>query len=364
MDNPFPPLNDQIPVKSVYERAGFEMNKLPLQNVKKRQQSIGSISIKPSHMSPPSLNIVQDTPINNSDNSRVSTTSSVYSSCTTPICGSSPEYVYTKNESPLLYNEKVFDDQQQDYFLQKHQNEQQLSYSYDHHQFYSNQLEQKYHSTEDHLNLRQLQSTNSSSPKNNLLSNEYCYQSVNSFFETSPTLDHSVPPQLPEKRPRKLKGICRGCNLEIYSKCVFSKNYNLLSGKWHKKCFCCASCGTKQFQPTRPPAFNTVSIDANTSSDNEFYVLNNNPLCHKCYHMANSSLCTICATGIEGEYLDDGHYKYHLDCLTCAYCNHVMNSNLGSILLKNGQLCCPNHPELFSCNRNVEKRRTRLMNMF
>lgn len=340
----------------------------PRNVVKKRQQSISSISNSPSYMSPPSLSTVHDTPIKILDTSRNSTASSVYLTCNTPIGGSSPEYVHTEIESPLLYHEEVFENQQQNHFLQKHQSEQQLSYSYDYHQLYFNQLEQKNHKTADRLNLRQTQFINSSgSPNNNLLSNEYLYQSVNSFFETSPTLNHSVPlapPQLPEKRPRKLKGICRGCHLEIYSKCVFSRNNNLLSGKWHKKCFCCASCGTKQFQPARPAAFNTAFIDQNSNSDNEFYVLNNNPLCHRCYHMANSSLCTICATGIEGKYLDDGHHKYHLHCLTCAYCNHAMNSNLGSILLTNGQVCCPNHPELFSYNKNVEKRQTSFMNVF
>lgn len=142
------------------------------------------------------------------------------------------------------------------------------------------------------------------------------------------------------------KGLCRGCGDQIVGKSVSSKDGSL-SGKWHKTCFCCAECGTRNFQQ----GLTTVAAAASTNTA-EFYILKDRPLCHGCYHRENNSVCEACQGGIEGACLDldagpnsTDKLRYHVACVKCADCSVVLDPQIGYVSVLDGVFFCPNHAE-------------------
>lgn len=180
--------------------------------------------------------------------------------------------------------------------------------------------------------------------------------------------------QRKQARRKPKKGPCRGCGLAIIGKSVSSRD-GKLSGRWHKECFGCAKCQTHDFQrgnvvnnnshitnhhphpstttttPQLPPLPTTRSV--------EFYILNDSPLCHLCYHEDNNSLCAICGTGIEGECLDDGVSRYHPACLRCADCKTVLDLGAGFLSVVDGVFYCPAHAEFHASLLVRERERER-----
>lgn len=138
---------------------------------------------------------------------------------------------------------------------------------------------------------------------------------------------------------RAKKGPCKGCNLAIVGKSVSSRD-GTLSGRWHRECFNCAECGTCNFQKGAP-----TSTLPTATTKTEFYIFNDNPLCHKCYHAQNNSICPTCQLGIEGECLDDGFSRYHLACLTCGDCGVLLDAQAGYLSVVNGVFYCLQHVE-------------------
>lgn len=182
---------------------------------------------------------------------------------------------------------------------------------------------------------------------------------------------NSIVPQVPQpeqedrKRRKSKKGPCRGCGVPIVGKSVSSRDGSL-SGRWHKDCFCCAGCGTRDFQKGNTHLHSAAA---------EFYIFADRPLCHECYHRENDSICRMCQRGIEGECLDDGISRYHLTCLRCAECMTLLDPRVGFISVVNGTFFCPAHAEAHAQSEHVrtnsgrtktsvvEKRRTRMLMM-
>lgn len=106
--------------------------------------------------------------------------------------------------------------------------------------------------------------------------------------------------------PARSRGNCKGCGLAITGKSISSAD-GRLTGKYHKACFVCTTC-TQPF----------------TSA--EFYVLDDKPYCEHHYHKLNGSLCGSCASGIEGQYLEDEFaIKYHVGCFRCLDCGRSLS---------------------------------------
>lgn len=161
--------------------------------------------------------------------------------------------------------------------------------------------------------------------------------------------------QQPETRRPKAasKGKCRGCSENIIGKSVKDSS-GRLTGRYHKKCFACRTCGDP---------FPTA----------EFYVFENFPYCEHHYHELNGSLCNSCDRGIEGQYLEtDMREKFHPRCFTCTTCRIVLRDGYYEV---GGQKYCDRHAARAAApqqgylgpggyqTRNVQKRRTRLMMM-
>ena len=199
-------------------------------------------------------------------------------------------------------------------------------------------------------------------------SNNYNNKSIHATQHDHLEKNLIPPPQ--HKRRKSKKGPCRGCGEIILGKSVSSRD-GQLSGRWHKECFCCAKCGTRDFQRGNKE-HSTASV--------EFYILMDMPLCHQCYHEENNSVCPMCVRGIEGECLDDGISRYHLACLRCTDCSTLLDPRVGFLSVIDGVFYCPTHAEyhaaraaaLLPARSNsrgeprttiVERRRTQLMMM-
>ncbi|KAF1846905.1 uncharacterized protein K460DRAFT_50029 [Cucurbitaria berberidis CBS 394.84] len=181
--------------------------------------------------------------------------------------------------------------------------------------------------------------------------------------DRAPNIERSPSPRIPDsqlqqqpetRRPKPAsKGECRGCSEPIIGKSVKDSS-GRLTGRYHKQCFVCRTCGD---------SFPTA----------EFYVFENAPYCEHHYHRLNGSLCMSCDRGIEGQYLEtDMRQKFHPRCLTCATCRIVLRDDYFEV---GGRKYCDRHgqraaaPQQSSLGpggyrpRNVQKRRTRLMMM-
>lgn len=92
--------------------------------------------------------------------------------------------------------------------------------------------------------------------------------------------------------------VCRACDEPIRGRSLASQD-GKLSGRYHKRCFCCTTC-------QKP--FETAS----------FYVLQDRPYCKQHYHELNNSTCAECGEGVEGQclQLEDATIR-HPDCFTC-----------------------------------------------
>ena len=106
----------------------------------------------------------------------------------------------------------------------------------------------------------------------------------------------------PDSSRRRLapgrKGNCRGCGEVIIGKSVSSAD-GRLTGRYHKQCFVCTTC--REPFPT-----------------NDFYVIDNSPLCARHYHEQNGTMCLSCDRGIEGQYLEtETKQKFHSHCFAC-----------------------------------------------
>ncbi|KAL2004533.1 hypothetical protein VTN00DRAFT_3418 [Thermoascus crustaceus] len=119
---------------------------------------------------------------------------------------------------------------------------------------------------------------------------------------------------------------CRGCGEPIVGKSVSSAD-GRLTGRYHKACFVCYTCGSP---------FQTA----------DFYVWKDRPYCAQHYHELNGSLCAGCQTGIEGQYLETNEragrgaadrQKFHPDCLRCYACRIVLK---GDYFEWNGRVYC------------------------
>jgi len=118
-------------------------------------------------------------------------------------------------------------------------------------------------------------------------------------------------------RKTKEKSICRVCQLVIEGERPVFSSDGKLSGKFHKKCFSCASCRVL-FYPSA-----ATGRPVKGEQPNDFYVFQDKPYCPHDYHVKNNSLCRECNTGIEGQCrvvdFDTSHpQRYHLECFCCA----------------------------------------------
>lgn len=200
------------------------------------------------------------------------------------------------------------------------------------------------------------------------------YNPSNGFI---PPLSSTNTPLMNSKNPNNSKkGPCRGCGQNITGKSVYSRD-GKLSGRWHRDCFACTGCQTRDFSH-RPEG----AITSNTNQT-EFYILNDNPYCYSCYHSCNNSICKICNLGIEGRCLDDGYSRYHASCAVCTVCsisltvseesdpndyeNSTSNLLPPLVFVVNNKLYCSQHAKEIEASGGVdtkiEKRRTRLMMM-
>ena len=94
------------------------------------------------------------------------------------------------------------------------------------------------------------------------------------------------------------KGRCKGCDELIVGRSVSSVD-GRLTGRYHKACFTCMTC---------KELFRTA----------DFYIHNNHPYCQRHYHQLNQSLCIVCDSGIEGQYIEtENKQKFHQECFTC-----------------------------------------------
>lgn len=120
---------------------------------------------------------------------------------------------------------------------------------------------------------------------------------------------------LQASKPMKLisptRKSCRFCGLVIRGKSFSAADSNLLHGHFHRSCFRCAKCHTKEFQG---------------NNNQEFYILLDRPLCHMCYHSAMDSVCTGCGKGIEGMCVEESG-KWHVECYKAQYGLEQGNQN-------------------------------------
>lgn len=178
-----------------------------------------------------------------------------------------------------------------------------------------------------------------------------------SYGPEPPRIPKSQPPGATKRQPPGAsKGRCRGCGEAILGKSVKDSS-GRLSGRYHKECFVCRTC-----RAPFPSA--------------EFYVFENSPYCHQHYHILNGSLCRTCNRGIEGQYLEtDQRLKFHPRCFTCFTCRVVLRDDyyelgrrnfcerhayaaMNQMSQRNNMMGAPNGQ-----NRNLQKRRTRMMMM-
>lgn len=98
--------------------------------------------------------------------------------------------------------------------------------------------------------------------------------------------------------------ICRACDEPIRGRSLASQD-GKLSGRYHKRCFCCTTC-------LKP--FETAS----------FYVFKDRPYCKRHYHELNHSCCSECEEGVEGQclQLEDATIR-HPSCFTCTVCSSL-----------------------------------------
>ena len=97
--------------------------------------------------------------------------------------------------------------------------------------------------------------------------------------------------------------VCRACDEVIRGRSLASQD-GKLSGRYHKRCFCCTTC-------QKP--FETAS----------FYVFEDRPYCKRHYHELNHSTCGQCGEGVEGQclQLEDATIR-HPACFTChVFCS-------------------------------------------
>ena len=162
--------------------------------------------------------------------------------------------------------------------------------------------------------------------------------------ESTPTL-HQSEFQAPTQQ--KQAKVCRGCSNAIIGKSVRAKD-GTLTGRWHKECLNCRDC-------SKPLA-----------GADKIHVLNDQPFCARCYHVANKTTCAMCLEGIEGACLetrlssDDGQpYLYHVNCLQCNSCGIKLQHSYFDV---NGVPYCAEHA--FSSlpdDQMVHKRYTQYM---
>lgn len=172
---------------------------------------------------------------------------------------------------------------------------------------------------------------------------------------TSPsTMHHHCP--IPTFKHAPGEGPCRSCGLEVTGKRVFSKNYNELSGQWHRDCFRCIECGLK------------------FSKKISCYILYDQPYCQCHYHQKNNSICKTCDGFIEGECLEnDKNERFHVDCLTCFLCHRLIDDDY--YIYNNKSPLCRNHDieallrdgidgeyQDMERSNTISKRRTRIIN--
>ena len=149
--------------------------------------------------------------------------------------------------------------------------------------------------------------------------------------------------------------VCRACDETIRGRSLASQD-GKLSGRYHKRCFCCTTC-------QKP--FETAS----------FYVFQDRPYCKQHYHELNHSMCAQCGEGVEGQclQLEDATIR-HPDCFTC----HVYSPISVTILTlqtchiqldedyyeSNGLPYCDRHARLQGRkDQRMERRKTRLLMM-
>lgn len=168
---------------------------------------------------------------------------------------------------------------------------------------------------------------------------------------------------LPDNTPPG-HGPCRSCLQEILpgsrgsQKPIFAI-LGELSGQWHRGCFRCT--------------YESCSVVF--SREVQCYVFADAPYCQFHYHMVNNTVCEMCATGIEGECIENELLqKWHLHCLRCLKCTRNIKEDY---YLINGDIYCErdggdiiqgvssidNDGNYRGLNHNdrVERRRTRLL---
>lgn len=392
LDYAFPPLNPGIPLKSVYERAGFEVNRGQQQGIPPRSRnrksptgsahsssttesstrSSSSLSGRPGglHYSTANSSVTSlggptapisppldrdfgaqnyPDPKGNGKRRQISlprisvvSTKQPYANMALPT---PPMSAPTTNGyfPPALVPQSP---KSTESFTQSHQSHQ----SHQLHESSGSGSDEMYHSpyANDAVSRSSMASSVYTSAADPVMDVSPLPSMRNSRVQTNTYLPEqhlNYTPTVPAPSKQKAKKVCRGCDEEIKGKCVSSKD-GRVSGKWHRECFNCHSC--------------TEPFDSG-----EFYVLNDFPYCHHCYHTENNSLCHTCQLGIEGECLetDDPHgrvIRYHVGCLTCFECDMELNDDY--YLHNNTPLC---HVHAFCLGgaeqTKLEKRRTRLL---
>lgn len=174
-----------------------------------------------------------------------------------------------------------------------------------------------------------------------------------------------TPPPAPPAASRK--GPCRGCGQAITGKSVSSRDGSL-TGRWHRACFACSGCGTRDFGlPLEVLSqFSAGGALVAPTSETEFYILDDLPYCHLCYHSVNNSVCGVCSLGIEGRCLDDGASRYHAACAVCTTCREPLLADDGEtsapliFVSGEGRLYCAEHAGGTDAQPGMERRTTRL----
>ena len=119
--------------------------------------------------------------------------------------------------------------------------------------------------------------------------------------DVSPKYRDESPTELEHNRndSKTTVSVCRACDEPIRGRSLASKD-GKLSGRYHKRCFCCTTCQAP---------FETAS----------FYVFKDRPYCKRHYHELNNSTCAECGDGVEGQclQLEDSTIR-HPSCFTCT----------------------------------------------
>ena len=199
------------------------------------------------------------------------------------------------------------------------------------------------------------ESASSNSPDDYVISSNLESHAHSNHYHLSPTI--CSPPSHPSHPPQRSrppdKGPCRGCGELIKGKSVSSAD-GRLTGRYHKGCFVCTTCGNP---------FQTA----------DFYVIRNQPYCARHYHELNNSLCQGCNRGIEGQYLEtETHRKFHSYCFTCQECHKILRDDFyewrGRTLCEQHAFRAANQPSSSlgiggGGRRFPERRTTKLMMM-